>query len=51
MPASVRLNLPIYWDDDVMDFVEKYAKQKKVDVQTVVNDIIRRNKEMLQALR
>ncbi len=51
MPASVRLNLPIYLDDDVLDFVEKHAKQKKVDVQTVVNDIIRRNKEMLQSLR
>ena len=48
---SVRLNLPIYLDDDIVEFVEKYAKQKEVDAQTVVNEILRSNKEMLQALR
>ncbi|MBI4672865.1 MAG: hypothetical protein HY741_14515 [Chloroflexi bacterium] len=48
---NVRLNLPIYLDEDIAEFIEKYAKQKKVDVQTVVNEILRRNKEMLQAIR
>ena len=48
---NVRLNLPIYLDDDVAEFVQKYAKQKKVDVQTVVNDILRGSRDMLQALR
>ncbi len=47
---GVRLNLPIYLDDDIAEFVQKYAKQKKVDTQTVVNEILRSNKEMLQAL-
>jgi len=46
----VRLNIPIYLDDDIAEFVQKYAKQKKVDAQTVVNEILRGNKEMLQAL-
>ena len=49
--ANVRLNLPVYLDDDVAEFVQKYAQQKKIDAQTVVNEIIRKNKEMLQALR
>lgn len=48
---NARLNLPIYLDEDIAEFVQKYAKQKKVDVQTVVNEILRGNKEMLQALR
>jgi len=48
---NVRLNLPIYLDEDIAEFVQKYAKQKKVDAQTVVNEILRGNKEMLQALR
>ena len=48
--ANVRLNLPIYLEDDVAEFVQKYAKRKKQDAQTVVNDILRTNKEMLQAL-
>ncbi|MEW5718793.1 MAG: hypothetical protein AB1817_09220 [Chloroflexota bacterium] len=48
---NVRLNLPVYLDDDIAEFVQKYAKQKKVDAQTIVNEILRGNKEMLQALR
>jgi hypothetical protein len=47
---NVRLNLPIYLDEDIAEFVQKYARQKKVDAQTVVNEILRGNKEMLQAL-
>ncbi len=48
---DAKLRLPIYLDDDIADFVEKYAKQKKVDAQTVVNDILRTNKDMIQSLR
>ncbi|MDE3088936.1 MAG: hypothetical protein KGJ80_06085 [Chloroflexota bacterium] len=48
---NVRLNLPIYLDDDIAEFVEKYAKRKKADAQTVVNEILRSNKDMLQALQ
>jgi len=45
------LKLPIYLDDDLVGFIEEYAKEKKVDLQTVVNDILRHNIEMLQALK
>jgi hypothetical protein len=48
---NVRLNLPIYLDDDIAEFVEQFAKKKKVDAQTVVNEILRSNKEMIQALQ
>lgn len=48
---NVRLNLPIYLDDDIAEFVERYAKRKKVDTQTIVNEILRSNKDMVQALR
>jgi len=49
--ADTVLKLPIYLHDDLITFVEEYAKEKKADVQTAVNDILRHNKEMLQALR
>lgn len=49
--ANAHLNLSVYLDDDIAEFVQKYARQKKVDVQTVVNEILRSNKEMLQALQ
>jgi hypothetical protein len=48
---DTRLNLPVYLDDDIAEFVQKYARQKKVDMQTVVNEMLRRNKVMLQALQ
>ena len=45
------LKLPIYLDDDLVAFFEEYAKEKKADLQTAVNDVLRHNKEMLQDLR
>ncbi len=48
---NLRLNVPIYLDEDVAPWLEKYAKRKKVDVQTVVNDMLRHNKDLSQSLR
>ena len=48
---NVRLNLPIYLDDDIAEFVHKYAKMKKVDAQTVVNKLLRSKKKMIQAIQ
>jgi hypothetical protein len=48
---NVRINLPIYLDEDIAEFVQKYAKRKKVDAQTVVNKLLRGNKEMIQAIQ
>jgi len=45
------LKFPIYLDDDLVAFFEEYAKEKKADLQTAVNDVLRHNKDMLQALR
>jgi len=47
----VRMNLPIYLDKDVAEFIQKYARRKKVDAQTVVNKMLRGNKEMIQAIQ
>lgn len=48
---GVRLNLPIYLDKDIADFVQKVARQKKIDSQTVVNTMLRGNKKIIQAFR
>ncbi len=48
---NVRLNFPIYLDEDIAEFIQKYAKRKKVDAQTVVNRLLRGNKEMIQAIQ
>jgi hypothetical protein len=48
---NARLNFPIYLDEDIAEFIQKYAKRKKVDAQTVVNSLLRGNKEMIQAIQ
>ena len=48
---DVRLNLPIYLDQDVAEFVQKYAKRKKLDSQTLVNKLLRSSKDSIQALQ
>jgi hypothetical protein len=47
--SGTHLNLPIYLDDDVAELLEKYASKKKSDVQTVVNELLRRDKELKAA--
>ena len=48
---SIRLNLPIYLDDDVAEFILQQAKRKKVDSQTIVNSLLRGNKEIIRAVQ
>jgi hypothetical protein len=48
---NLRLNLPIYLEEDIADFVQKYARKKKVDAQTAVNRILRSNKELIQLIQ
>jgi hypothetical protein len=47
----IEINLPIYLDKDIAAFVQKFAKKKKIDSQTVVNTLLRVNKEIIQALQ
>ncbi len=48
---NVRLNIPIYLDTDVAEFIQKAARKKKVDSQTIVNKVLRGNKEIIQTLQ
>lgn len=43
---DLKLSLPIYLDEDNLQFVEKIAKKKKSDISDVVNDILRSDKEL-----
>jgi hypothetical protein len=48
---DVRLNLPVYLDDDIAVLVQQTAESKKVDIQTVVNQFLRNNKELLPSIQ
>ena len=45
---NAKLNLPIYLDDDVLQFVEGVAKKKKMDIQTVVNRLLKNDIEIAE---
>jgi len=47
---NVRIHLPIYLDEQSLEFVEKIAKKKKADLTSVVNDIIKGDKELAKTL-
>ncbi len=45
---GTHLLLPVYLDEDIAEMVIRYAEQSQQDIQAVVNDILRRSREMLQ---
>ncbi len=46
---DVRLRLPVYLDFDVSVLVLEIAKRKKTSPQSIVNKLIRSNKEIIQS--
>ncbi len=48
---NAKLNLPIYLDDDVLQFVEGVAKKKKIDIQTVVNRLLKNDIKVAELLQ
>ena len=43
-------NLPIYLDNDNQSFVEQIAKRRNTDVSTVVNELIRSDKQLIKIM-
>ena len=38
---GAKLNLPVYLEDEVMNFVERIANKKGTDISSVVNKLLR----------
>ena len=47
---NIKLNLPVYLESDVAQFVQKYAKKKNIDRQTIVNELLRKDKELVESI-
>jgi len=43
---NVKLNIPVYLDSVAYSFVEKIAEKKQEDVSTIVNKLIKTDKEI-----
>ena len=47
---DVKLNIPIYLDEEVSAFVEKIASRKGIDRSSVVNDLLRGGIKIAEAM-
>ena len=46
--ADVEFRFPIYLEPDVEEFVNSLAERRKVDVQELVNQLLRADREIIQ---
>lgn len=47
---DIRLNIPVYLDDEVSAFVEKIATKKGLDRSSVVNELLREDIKISEAM-
>ena len=47
---GMKLNIPIYLEDEVSAFVEKIASKKGIDRSTVVNELLRGDIKLAEAM-
>ena len=48
---DARLNLPVYLDNDVRDYLAGKAKSKGVEVNQIVNDLLRKDIELIEGMK
>ncbi|MEN8255796.1 MAG: hypothetical protein ABFR33_10050 [Verrucomicrobiota bacterium] len=48
---DAKLNIPVYLDDEVRDFVTGIAEQKHSDMGRVVNDLLRSDMTLAEVMR
>jgi hypothetical protein len=47
---DMKLNIPIYLDEEVSEFVEKIASKKGIDRSSVVNELLRDDTKIAEAM-
>ncbi len=45
---NIELNLPIYLEPDVSKFVQELAKKKNMELETLINDWLRKNIDFIE---
>lgn len=48
---DTRMNLPLYLDDDVRDYLVSKAKRKGVEVSQIVNDLLRKDIALIEGMK
>jgi hypothetical protein len=49
--AGAKFNLPVYLDDEVLTYVQERAKAKGIEVGRLVNEMLRRDIELIEAVK
>ena len=47
---ALRLRLPVYLDEEALAFVQRIARKKKINVSSVVNQLIISNKHLAEVI-
>ena len=47
---GLQLRLPVYLDEEALAFVQRIARKKKIDVSSVVNQLIISNKHLAEVI-
>ena len=45
--SDIKINLPVYLDSEVFDFVQRIAKKRKTDISSVVNNLIKNDIQLI----
>lgn len=48
---NAKLNLPVYLDEDVRNYLAEKAKGKGVEVTEIVNDLLRKDIERIEGVK
>ena len=48
---NAKLNLPVYLDGEVREFVQRIAETRRTDVSAVVNRLLRSDMELVEATK
>ena len=48
---NAEFSYPVYLEPDVSAFLDRLAEQKKVDVQDLVNDLLRKDIQLIQSVQ
>jgi len=47
---EAQLNLPVYLEPDVAEFIQRQSTEKNTDIQTIVNQWLRKDIEVLKLI-
>ena len=48
---EAKLNIPVYLESEVQEFVDKIAQAKQSDTSTVVNELLRSDMDLAKVMR